>query len=244
MQAACIGLGEAVDIASKAARSLSSRFGRARWIWPAARRHHPQNSMAASISVIQCRGLISIRRPLRVAGALAVCKTASQMTASPATSRSSALDRRAEARMEPDWAQAALSDPTRASGLARHHPAGTARADTRIAFLDAAHTLLAASNHHNWCCWAGFTASAAYCWSWHRQPGIGARRELRGAALGGGRAGRGSGPAADLRARAGGVALASSALWSLRRAHRPRSAGHVLACTRCGTEFFPRIDPA
>jgi hypothetical protein len=41
------------------------------------------------------------------------------------------------------------------------------------------------------------------------------------------------------------VAIAPAALRRLRRADRAaRSAGHVLACTRCGTEFFPRIDPA
>jgi NAD+ diphosphatase len=169
------------------------------------------------------------------------------MTASPAHHPvAAALDRRAEARMEPDWAQAALSDPDTRFLVSRGTTQLVQREpDTRIAFLDAAHTLL-----------AGVEPSQLVLLGWfHGQRCVllelapDSQVSVPGASF------------EELRSVVGELAedqaqllIYARALVVWRSRHRhcgacgaptvPRSAGHVLACTRCGTEFFPRIDPA
>jgi len=169
------------------------------------------------------------------------------MTASPAHHpAAAALDRRAEARLEPDWAQAALSDPDTRFLVSRGTTQLVQREpDTRIAFLDAAHTLL-----------AGVEPSQLVLLGWfHGQRCVllelapDSQVSVPGASF------------EELRSVVGELAedqaqllIYARALVVWRSRHRhcgacgaptvPRSAGHVLACTRCGTEFFPRIDPA
>jgi len=169
------------------------------------------------------------------------------MTASPAHHpAAAALDRRAEARLDPDWAQAALADPQTRYLLSR----GTTQLmrrepDTRIAFVDAGHAVI-----------AGLDPTQLLLLGWfHGQrcvlvdlapdspvsvPGT-SFEELRSVV----------GELPDDQAQ---LLIYARALVVWRSRHRhcgacgaptvPRSAGHVLACTRCGTDFFPRIDPA
>jgi NAD+ diphosphatase len=169
------------------------------------------------------------------------------MTASPVPPpAAAALDRRAEARLEPDWVQAALDDPqTRfllsrgTTQLVRREP------DTRIAFIEAGDALI-----------AGIDPSQLVLLGWfHGQrcvlvdlapegpvsvPGA-SFEELRSVV-------------GDLPEDQAQLLIYARALvvWRSRQRHcglcgaptAPRSAGHVLGCTRCGTDFFPRIDPA
>lgn len=148
--------------------------------------------------------------------------------------------------MEPDWAQAALSDPDTRFLVSRGTTQLVQREpDTRIAFLDAAHTLL-----------AGVEPSQLVLLGWfHGQRCVllelapDSQVSVPGASF------------EELRSVVGELAedqaqllIYARALVVWRSRHRhcgacgaptvPRSAGHVLACTRCGTEFFPRIDPA
>jgi NAD+ diphosphatase len=171
------------------------------------------------------------------------------MSASPISyPAAAALQRRAEARLEPGWAQAALSDPaTRflisrgTSHLVRREP------HTQIAFVGAGHELL-----------AGLDPSRLVLLGWfHGErcvlvdlapestasvPGA-AFEELRALV-------------AVLPEDQAQLLVYARALLVWRSRHRhcgvcgaptvARSAGHVLACTSssCGAEFFPRIDPA
>jgi NAD+ diphosphatase len=148
--------------------------------------------------------------------------------------------------MEPDWAQAALSDQDTRFLVSRGTTQLVQREpDTRIAFLDAAHTLL-----------AGVEPSQLVLLGWfHGQRCVllelapDSQVSVPGASF------------EELRSVVGELAedqaqllIYARALVVWRSRHRhcgacgaptvPRSAGHVLACTRCGTEFFPRIDPA
>ena len=172
------------------------------------------------------------------------------MKASPMSYPAAAapLDRRADARLEPDWAEAALADPaTRflvsrgTTHLIRREPAA------QIAFLGPGHAAL-----------AGLDPSRLVLLGWYH----GERCVLVDLP-----------PDTDLTVPGAGfeelralVALVpedetqllvyARALMVWRSRHRhcglcgaptaARSAGHVLACTSsaCGAEFFPRIDPA
>lgn len=158
------------------------------------------------------------------------------------------LQRRAEARQEPDWAQAALSDPASrflvsrgTTHLIRREP------QPQIAFVGAGHELL-----------AGVDPSRLVLLGWfHGERCVlvdlapDSNASVSGATF------------EELRSlvallpedQAQLLAYARALLvWRSRHRHcgvcgaptAARSAGHVLACTRsgCGAEFFPRIDPA
>jgi NAD+ diphosphatase len=180
----------------------------------------------------------------------AVCKTASPMSASSISypAATGPLERRAEARQEPDWAEAARADPnTRflvsrgTTHLIRREP------QTQIAFLGPGHEAI-----------AGLDPSRLVLLGWfHGQrcvlvdlppetnlslPGA-SFEELRSLV-------------ALLPEDQAQLLIYARALMVWRSRHRhcgvcgaptaARSAGHALACTNssCGAEFFPRIDPA
>jgi NAD+ diphosphatase len=167
------------------------------------------------------------------------------------------LDRRAEARLDPDWIEAARADPSTQYLLAR----GTAHliqrgSPSQIAFVGPGHPLI-----------AGLDASRLVLLGWFH----GARCVLvdltadgeidtaPGASMPGLNI-----PGADFQElrplvatlpedQAQLLAYARALLvWRSRARHcgvcgaptAARTAGHVLVCTRCGTDFFPRIDPA
>jgi NAD+ diphosphatase len=171
------------------------------------------------------------------------------MSASPISyPAAAALQRRAEARLQPDWAQAALSDPaTRflisrgTSHLIRREP------QTQIAFVGAGHELLAGVDPSRLVLLGWFHGERCVLVDLAPEnsasvPGA-SFEELRSlvAVL----------PEDEAQLLAYARALL---VWRSRHRHcgvcgaptAARSAGHVLACTRsgCGAEFFPRIDPA
>jgi len=156
------------------------------------------------------------------------------------------LERRAEARLDPDWIEAARADPSTqyllsrgTTHLIRHEP------QAQIAFVGPGHPLI-----------AGLDASRLVLLGWFH----GARCVLVDLPP------ESAAPVAgadfeELRAlvplvpedQAQLLVYARALLvWRSRQRHCgvcgaptvARSAGHVLACTRCGTDFFPRIDPA
>jgi len=158
------------------------------------------------------------------------------------------LQRRAEARQEPGWAEAALADPATRFLISR----GTSHLIQRepqpqIAFVGAGHELL-----------AGVDPSRLVLLGWfHGERCVlvdlapDSNASVSGATF------------EELRSlvallpedQAQLLAYARALLvWRSRHRHcgvcgaptAARSAGHVLACTRsgCGAEFFPRIDPA
>jgi NAD+ diphosphatase len=179
------------------------------------------------------------------------------------------LERRAEARLAPDWAEAARADPATRYLISR----GTSHLLTRepqaqIAFVGPENPLI-----------SGLEASQQLLLGWFH----GARCVLVDLSPdpGGGAGGAPVGDAPsdiaptdrrlsaslpgasfeELRAlvpllpedQAQLLAYARALLvWRSRQRHcgvcgaptAARSAGHVLTCTRCGTDFFPRIDPA
>jgi NAD+ diphosphatase len=169
------------------------------------------------------------------------------------------LDRRAEARLDPDWIEAARTDPSTQYVLARGtahlikrgSPRPESPAPAQIAFVGPGHPLV-----------AGLDASRMALLGWFH----GARCVLAdlppddrtdavpGAGI----------PGADFEELRPLVAMLPEdqaqllvyaralQVWRSRQRHcgvcgaptAARSAGHVLVCTRCGTDFFPRIDPA
>jgi len=166
----------------------------------------------------------------------------------PEATAEAALQRRAEARQEPGWAEAALADPaTRflvsrgTTHLIRREP------QPQIAFVAADHKLL-----------AGVAPSQLVLLGWFH----GDRCVLVDLAPDSNASVSGA-TFEELRSvvallpedQAQLLAYARALLvWRSRHRHcgvcgaptAARSAGHVLACTRsgCGAEFFPRIDPA
>jgi NAD+ diphosphatase len=161
---------------------------------------------------------------------------------------SAPLQRRAEARQEPGWADAALADPatryliSRATThLVRREPR------TQIAFLGPEHTAIATLEASRQVLLGWFEGRRCVLVDLAPESSL----SLPGASF------------EELRSL---VALLTEAeaqllvyarallVWRSRHRHCgvcgaptvARSAGHVLACTSssCGTEFFPRIDPA
>ena len=159
------------------------------------------------------------------------------------------LDRRAELRTDPDWFTAARADEATIYLLAR----GTAHLltfepEARIAFADVKHPLVTRA-----------TEASAVLLGWFH----GARCvliETEGEAedgLGAGARFEELRPLASILPTEDSGLLAYARALSVWRARhrfcgscgartRTRSAGHVLACSNelCGTESFPRIDPA
>jgi NAD+ diphosphatase len=181
----------------------------------------------------------------------AVCKTGAPMslwsTSHPAAAAAE-LERCAEARHDPGWAQAARADPetryliSRATmHLIRREP------PTQIAFLGSEHPLIAALDPSRqvllgWfegrrCVLADLPADT--------EPSVpGASfEELRSLV-----------PLLPEGQAQLLVYARALLVWRSRQRHcgvcgaptAPRNAGHLLACTNasCGAEFFPRIDPA
>ena len=158
------------------------------------------------------------------------------------------LERRAELRDDPAWIAAARSDPTTrylltagATQLVTESPGAD------IAFLDGSHSLVAASRDEELTLLGWFRGSRCVL---VELEDVGASlpentklRELR--------------PLAPLLPPDSASLLAYAralALWKARHRHcgvcgspnLPARAGHVMRCTRegCGTETFPRLDPA
>ncbi len=158
------------------------------------------------------------------------------------------LQRRAEARQDPGWVQAALADPDTCylvsrgtTHLVRREP------HTQIAFLGPEHPLIAALDPQRLVLLGWFDGRRCVL------ADLPADTELSvaGASF------------EELRSlvallpedQAQLLACARALLvWRSRQRHcgvcgaptEPRNAGHLLACTNssCGAEFFPRIDPA
>jgi NAD+ diphosphatase len=159
-----------------------------------------------------------------------------------------ALQRRAEARERPDWARIARADPATRYLVSR----GTTQLVRRqprpeIAFIGPDHEAIAALDEAHLVLLGWF--AGACCVLVDLPPGVtlslpGADYEELRPLLG-----LLSDAEAELLAYARALVV-----WRARQRHcgvcgaltRPRSAGHVLACTNSadGTEFFPRIDPA
>jgi NAD+ diphosphatase len=171
------------------------------------------------------------------------------MTLAPSSNpENSLLDRRAEARLDPDWTRTAALDPDTRYLITRGttHLVQTG-SDAQIAFLRASHPTI-----------AGVPASHLILLGWFQGERMvlvdlpeGQSPEVPGTEY------------QELRPLLsvlpeGQVELLGLAralvFWRSRHRHcgvcgaptEPRSAGHVLRCTNshCGAEFFPRIDPA
>jgi NAD+ diphosphatase len=188
--------------------------------------------------------------PLGLPHRCAVCKTGAPMSASPISSRTAAapLQRRAEARQEPDWVERARADPATRylvsrglTHLLRHEPQphieflGPEHAV--IAALDASHLVLLGWFHGQRCVLVDLPPELILS-----VPGA-SFEELRALV------------ALLPEDQAQLLAYARALLvWRSRQRHcgvcgaatEARNAGHLLACTSssCGAEFFPRIDPA
>jgi len=175
-----------------------------------------------------------------------VCKTGGLMTLVRPNPDMPLLDRRAEARLDPEWAHTAAADPDTRYLISR----GTTHLvqsgpSAQIAFLRANHPTVASA-----------AVSTLILLGWFRGERVvlvdlpeGQPLEVSGTEF------------QELRPLLPVLAKDEVELLSLARAlvfwrsrHRhcgvcgaatePRSAGHVLRCTSCGSEFFPRIDPA
>ena len=170
------------------------------------------------------------------------------MTPAPSSNpEGSALDRRAEARLDPDWVRAAALDPGTGYLITR----GTTHlvqsgAAPQIAFLRAGHPAIASQPQSDLILLGWFRGERVVLVDLPPEvalhlPGT-EFQELRPLLPAGLPAGQ-----AELLHLARALVY-----WRSRHRHcgacgaptEPRSAGHVLRCTRCGTEFFPRIDPA
>jgi NAD+ diphosphatase len=161
------------------------------------------------------------------------------------------LDRRAELRNDPGWVAAARGDPaTRfllGSGASQLVTGG---ASVEIAFLDAGHELVAAARDEELTLLGWFRGARCVLIELRDPdtarlslPADAQLRELR--------------PLAPLLPPDSASLLAYAralALWKARHRHcgvcgapnLPARAGHVMRCSRegCGTENFPRLDPA
>lgn len=173
------------------------------------------------------------------------------MTTRPTFFAGPFLDRRAELRNDPDWIAAARGDPaTRfllGSGASQLVTGG---ASIEIAFLDASHELVAAARDEELTLLGWFRGTRCVLielrdpeTARHSLPADAQLRELR--------------PLAPLLPPDSASLLAYAralALWKARHRHcgvcgspnLPARAGHVMRCCRegCGTENFPRLDPA
>jgi NAD+ diphosphatase len=180
------------------------------------------------------------------------------------------LDRRAEARLDPHWIEAACADPSTQYLVSRgaahliqrrasqpelpQRELPPREQQAQIAFVGPGHPLV-----------AGLDASRLVLLGWFH----GARCVLADLPEGSVTAPADAPPGAtppganfeELRPLVAMlpedqaqllVYARALLLWRSRQRHcgvcgaptAARSAGHVLACTRCGTDFFPRIDPA
>jgi NAD+ diphosphatase len=161
------------------------------------------------------------------------------------------LERRAELRDDPAWISAARGDPaTRfllTSGAAQLVTGGIA---IEIAFLDASHELVASASDEQLTLLGWFRGARCVLIEL-REPGAGRHVLPVGAEL------RELRPLAPLLPPDSASLLAYAralALWKARHRHCgvcgsanvPARAGHVMRCSResCGTETFPRLDPA
>jgi NAD+ diphosphatase len=179
-----------------------------------------------------------------------VCKTAAPMSASPIWYPQAAaqLQRRAEARQEPGWVDAALADPatrylvSRATThLIRREPR------TQIAFVGPEHEAIVELDPSRQVLLGWFEGRRCVLVDLPPESSL----SLPGATF------------EELRSLVALLPEAQAQLlvyarallvWRSRHRHcgvcgaptAARSAGHVLACTSssCGAEFFPRIDPA
>jgi NAD+ diphosphatase len=161
------------------------------------------------------------------------------------------LDRRAELRNDPGWVAAARGDP--ATRFLLGHGASqlvTGGASVEIAFLDAGHELVAAARDEELTLLGWFRGARCVLIELRDPdtarlslPADAQLRELR--------------PLAPLLPPDSASLLAYAralALWKARHRHcgvcgapnLPARAGHVMRCSRegCGTENFPRLDPA
>jgi NAD+ diphosphatase len=161
------------------------------------------------------------------------------------------LERRAELRDDPDWVAAARGDP--ATRFLLGHGAAqlvTCGAAVDIAFLDARHELVAAARDEELTL-LGWFRGARCVFIEVRDADAASSRLPAGAEL------RELRPLAPLLAPDSASLLAYAralALWKARHRHcgvcgSPNvsaRAGHVMRCSRegCGTENFPRLDPA
>jgi NAD+ diphosphatase len=164
------------------------------------------------------------------------------------------LQRRVEAREDPDWLQSALADPgTRflvshgTRHLIRREPSPSAREPSaHVAFVRADHTAVRAAEPSQLLLLGWFHGAACVLVDAGAPVATGADvtlEELRPLIA--------SLPRDEAELLASARALL---VWRARHRHcgvcgaptAPRSAGHVLRCTStaCGEEFFPRIDPA
>ncbi|HEU4781451.1 MAG TPA: NAD(+) diphosphatase [Steroidobacteraceae bacterium] len=158
------------------------------------------------------------------------------------------LERRAELRADPAWVAAARADPsTRYLLSAGATQLVTGGAAAEIAFLEGGHALVAAARDEELTLLGWFRGTRCVLVEL-RDPGTALPldtelRELR--------------PLAPLLPPDSASLLAYAralALWKGRHRHcgvcgapnLPARAGHVMGCTRpgCGTEAFPRLDPA
>jgi NAD+ diphosphatase len=161
------------------------------------------------------------------------------------------LDRRAELRNDPAWIAAARGDPaTRfllGSGASQLMTGGSS---IEIAFLDARHELVAAARDEELTLLGWFRGARCVLIELRdpdaARPSLPADAELRELR-----------PLAPLLPPDSASLLAYAralALWKARHRHcgvcgspnLPARAGHVMRCSReaCGTETFPRLDPA
>jgi NAD+ diphosphatase len=156
------------------------------------------------------------------------------------------LDRRAEARLDPDWARVAALDPETLYVISR----GTTHlvdreSPAQIAFVKASHPIVAAQPESRLALLGWLDGKRLVLVDLPEDQTLqlpGAEyQELRGLLH----------VLPPGQAEVLGLARAL-VVWRSRHRHcgvcsaptEPRSAGHVLRCTHCGSEFFPRIDPA
>ena len=170
------------------------------------------------------------------------------MTIRPTLFAGPFLDRRAELRDDPAWIAAARADPsTRYVLAAGATQLMTGGATAEIAFLEGSHPLVSAARDEGLTLLGWFRGARCVLVEL-QDPGATlpeetALRELR--------------PLAPLLPPDSASLLAYAralALWKARHRHcgvcgapnLPARAGHVMRCTRtgCGTEAFPRLDPA
>ncbi|HUA88645.1 MAG TPA: NAD(+) diphosphatase [Steroidobacteraceae bacterium] len=157
------------------------------------------------------------------------------------------IDRRSEARDDEHWLEAARADPATGylvgRGSAQLLRVGT---EPAIAFLDQAHPLVRDAQPEQLVLLGWFGGRRVLLLDLPPQSEPQLAPELRFAELR---------PLAPLLDGSEAALLAyARALGHWRARHRfcgacaaptvPTHAGHCLKCTRCGTEFFPRIDPA
>ncbi len=192
------------------------------------------------------------RSPLTPAGGTdaAACGRFARVSVRPTLFGGSFLDRRAELRDDPEWIAAARADPTTRYvlefGAAQLVTSGDT---TEIAFLAGDHALVAAAGDDQLTLLGWFRGARCVL--------IDVRDASAADALPGGTQMRELRPLAPMLAPDSAALLAYAralSLWKSR--HRycgvcgapnvTTRAGHVLRCSRteCGTETFPRLDPA